>query len=50
MSEIKDIEENPMRLSISILEESLKKLRSHSTKNPFLNELEYCLDFVPKLK
>lgn len=50
MSEIQDIVENPMRLSKNIIEESIRLLRSYSTKNPSLEELAYCLEFVPKLK
>lgn len=42
--------ENPMRLSLNTINESLKFLRSNSTQIPYIDNLSYCLDFVPKLK
>jgi hypothetical protein len=42
--------ENPMRLSLTTIKESLKFLRSNSTQIPYFENLSNCLDFVPKLK
>jgi hypothetical protein len=49
MSEIEEIE-NPMWLSLNTIKESIKFLRSNSTLIPYVENLAYCLDFVPKLK
>ncbi len=50
MSDVKDTKHSPVKLIKMDFEEGLKKLKSHSLKNPFLNDFISCLDFAPKLK
>ena len=50
MSDVKDIIESPMRLRKMVIDEGLRKLKSHSLKNPYLNDFTSYLDFAPKLK
>ena len=50
MSNVKDTTDSPVKLIKMEIEERLRKLKSHSLKNPFLNDFISCLDFAPKLK